>query len=154
MDSHLLIADDPTDGPRATRTGILIVDDEASVREMLRAALSHRGFDVWLVADGWGAVDLYRRHRDKIAAALLDVQMPGLSGPETLEALREIDPQLPCCFMTGEPGSDQMQERLERSGVPVLAKPFGLEKLAQILRSLARGDGESVAREVNLISSC
>ena len=60
------------------------------------------------------AVDLYRRHRDEIAAALLDVRMPGMNGPETLEALREIDPHLRCSFMTGDPGSTRTREWLER----------------------------------------
>jgi CheY-like chemotaxis protein len=127
----------PAGGPRAARAGVLVVDDEAGVREMLRLALEYQGFDVWLAASGREAVELYRRHRDRIAAALLDVRMPGLSGTETVAALRQIDPRLPCSFMTGDPGSDQTRDSLARSGAPVLAKPFRLEKLAQVLRHVA-----------------
>ncbi len=138
----------------AARPGVLVVDDEACVRELLRVALRPRGFDVWLAASGQEAVELYGRHRDKVVAALLDVRMPGLSGPETLKALRQIDPQLRCSFMTGDPGNDQTREWLQQSGLPVLAKPFELEKLAQVLHSLARGDGESLARVGDLARSC
>ncbi len=140
--------------PPAARTGVLVVDDEAGVRKLLRVALPLLGFDAWLAASGREAVELYRRHRGQIGAALLDVRMPELSGPETLDALRQIDPQLPCSFMTGDPGSDQTREWLEQSGVPVLAKPFGLEKLAQVLRRLAGGDGASPSRTGNLVGLC
>ena len=59
------------------------------------------GLAVWLAADGPEAVELYRGHRDTIDVVLLDVQMPGLDGPATLTALREFDPGVLCCFMTG-----------------------------------------------------
>ncbi len=138
LGSTLTSADtDPTGAPPSGRTGVLVVDDEVHIRQMLQIALPRQGFDVWLAASGREAVDLYRRHRNMIGAALLDIRMPGLSGPETLQALREIDPELPCSFMTGDAGSDQTREWLEQSGVPVLAKPFRLETLAQTLRRMA-----------------
>ncbi len=128
-----------TDGIPLPRRGVLVVDDESRVRALLRVVLEREGFNVWLAAGGEEAVELFRRHHNEIAVALLDVQMPGRNGPETLGMLREIDPQLSCSFMTGAPGSEQMQQWLERSGVPVLAKPFRLETVIEVLRQLAEG---------------
>ena len=56
---------------------------------------------MWLAVDGDDALDLYQRHRAEIDLVLLDVQMPGLDGPRTLDALREFDPDVLACFMTG-----------------------------------------------------
>ncbi len=145
---------DPPVGPSDARKGVLVVDDEAGIRELLRVALPHQGFRVWLAASGQEAVEIYRKQRDKIVAALLDVQMPGPSGPETMEALRQINPRLPCSFMTGCPDSNRTLEWLVQSGVPILPKPFALEKLGQVLRRLAGGGEESPARLGNLVSSC
>jgi CheY-like chemotaxis protein len=47
---------------------------------------------VWLAAGGQEALDLYQRHREAIDVVLLDVRMPGLDGPQTLAALRALNP--------------------------------------------------------------
>src|SRR5262245_28789501 len=85
----------------ARRPGILVADDEACVREWLRAALQRHGFRVWLAADGEQAIDLYRRRRSEIVLVLLDVRMPVLNGPQTLARLRQMNPTVLCCFMSG-----------------------------------------------------
>src|SRR4051794_9919088 len=84
------------------RTAVLVVDDEVSVRDVLRRFLEHAGFTVWAVAGGQEALELYDRHRNEIGLVLLDVRMTGLDGPRTLAALRRIDPQVRCCFMSGD----------------------------------------------------
>ena len=84
--------------------GILVVDDDATVRTMLDIGLRHHGFAVWLAAGGQEAVEVFRRHGQAIDIVLLDVRMPGLDGPQTLAALQQIDPRVRCCFMSGESG--------------------------------------------------
>lgn len=138
----------------AAGTGVLVVDDEAYMRSFLQVALEHQGFDVCLAASGWEAVELYRRHRDRITVALLDVRMPGLNGPETVEALREINPQLRYAFMTGNAGNDQTGQWLEQSGAPVLAKPFRLEKVTRVLRRLAGGKNAALAQVSEPVEAC
>src|SRR5262249_59047688 len=76
------------------RPGILVVDDDETVRDVVNAWMRQDGFAVWLVASGREALDLYRRHREDIDVVLLDVQMPGLDGPQTLAAHRDLNPQL------------------------------------------------------------
>jgi CheY-like chemotaxis protein len=96
------VATHPSDGTR--QLGILIVDDEDPVRRILDLGLRAQGFTVWLAADTLTAVELYRGHHDAIDVVLLDVRMPDRDGPETLAALRELDPHVTCCFMSGDTG--------------------------------------------------
>jgi CheY-like chemotaxis protein len=90
------------------RYEIPIVDDEASMRGLLRIGMHQQGFSVWLAASGREAIDVYRRHR--IDMVLLDVRMPGLDGPQTLAALQSLNPQ-----------------------VAVILKPFHPAEVAQLL---------------------
>jgi len=118
------------------RTGILIVDDEPAIRALLLAALPAQGFTVFAVADGQEALALYQQHQAEIAMILLDVRMPGMDGPKILESIREINPALRCCFMTGNPGQYTEQELLALGSACVVQKPFGLAELVQVLRWL------------------
>jgi CheY-like chemotaxis protein len=117
--------------------GILVVDDQADLRAMLRIALREEGFAVWLAANGREAFDLYRSHRKMIDVVLLDVNMPDLNGPQTLAALQELDPQIRCCFLSADFDS-YTEDRLRGLGAAaVLQKPIPLHELAQVLWQLA-----------------
>ena len=120
---------------------VLVVDDEEFLREMLRVALRQYGFAVRLASGGSEAVELYRAHRRTIAVALVDVQMPGMDGPATLAALRQINPQVRCCFMSGSTGKYTAEELLGMGAGHVLDKPFSsLGLLSGYLREAARID--------------
>jgi anti-anti-sigma factor len=123
-------------GPAGAPGGVLVADDDQAVRCVLAMALRSRGFPVWLARDGAEAVEQYREHRDEIAVALLDVQMPGLSGPQTLGALRRVCPGIRCCFMTGDlpPGREEALRRL--GAAQVFLKPFNLAEVTQTLARL------------------
>jgi len=92
-----------------------------------------------LAPNGREAIDLYQEHSERIALVLLDVRMPGLDGPKTLEALRKINPEVPACFMTDNTGDYEPQELLQRGATYVITKPFLLDDLANIIRRLAPG---------------
>src|SRR5437879_2312424 len=81
---------------------LLVVDDNEELRKVLNIALQHEGFDVWLAASGQEALEINRHHRDWIDLFLIDIEMPGLSGPQTLEKLQEANREVRCCFMTGD----------------------------------------------------
>jgi CheY-like chemotaxis protein len=118
---------------------VLVVDDEHLVRIMVQLGLERNGFDVWLASGGREAIGLYRKHRDSIAVVLLDVRMPGLDGPQTLDALRELNPGVRACFMSGDTGAYELDGLRERGAVCVIAKPFHLEDLANVLRLVTQG---------------
>jgi len=118
--------------PDEYRPTILIADDEPAIRKLLETGLQDHGFEVLLAADGQQTIDLYRRHGETIAAVLLDVRMPGLDGPETLKALRRLNPDLQVCFMSGDCGKYDLSE-LRRWGRHVFPKPFQLPEVAWVL---------------------
>jgi two-component system, OmpR family, response regulator len=125
--------------PLREKPGVLVVDDEHLVRVMVQLGLERNGFDVWLAPDGREAIRLYRKHRDRIAVVLLDVRMPGLDGPQTLDALRELNPKVPACFMSGNTGAYEPEELRQRGAAYVIAKPFRLDQLANVLWLLVHG---------------
>jgi CheY-like chemotaxis protein len=116
---------------------VLVVDDEPVLLAVLQSGLQHRGFTVWLASDGLQAQEVYRSHRKEIAVVLLDVRMPGLDGPQTLAALREFDPAVCCCFMTGNMGLYLPEELIGMGAAEVFPKPFDLPQLAEALWQLA-----------------
>lgn len=130
---------EPTDRQLRNKPGVLVVDGDRLMRIMLQLGLERNGFDVWLAPNGREAIDLYREHRENIAVVLLDVRMPGLDGPRTLDALRELDPEVPACFMSGDTGGSKPEALRQRGAAYVIAKPFLLNDLAAVLRLLAKG---------------
>jgi CheY-like chemotaxis protein len=114
--------------------GVLIADDMALILTLLKFELESRGFNVWLAVDGDDALDLYRRHRDEIDLVLLDVQMPGLDGPHTLEALQRLNPDVVACFMTGNTGIYTDEVLLDRGASWIFGKPFRPADIADLLQ--------------------
>jgi CheY-like chemotaxis protein len=117
---------------------VLVVEDHDGVRKMLDIALRHHGFNVKLAANGREAIALYQNDGENIALVLLDVQMPELDGPQTLAVLRQFNPQLLCCFMSGNTGRYGPRELLEAGAAHIFQKPFGVRELSAVLWRLAR----------------
>jgi CheY-like chemotaxis protein len=131
-----------------TGPGVLVVEDHADLRQLLGVALPQFGLPVWLAGGGREAVRLYREHRPEIGVVLLDVRMPDLDGPETLAALRELDPAVRVVFMTGNTGPYTTEELLALGPARVLEKPIlGLAALAQTLREVAQAQTPSPSSE-------
>jgi len=118
---------------------VLVVDEDHLVRIMVQLGLERSGFDVWLARNGREAIDLCRRHTEEIAVVLLDVQMPGLDGLQTLEALRNLNPEVLVCFMSSDTSAYKTEELRQQAAYCVIAKPFLLDDLTNILRLFANG---------------
>jgi len=132
------VADSPVTSRGVAREyGILVVDDEDYVRDVLDVGLRQRGFAVWLAASGREAIDAYGCHRQDIDVVLMDVRMPRVDGPRTLAALQELNPKIRCCFMTGDLGSYTEEGLRGLGAATVLTKPFRLAEVAQLLREVA-----------------
>jgi CheY-like chemotaxis protein len=131
--------DQPLEQQFRARPGVLVVDDEPLVRATLQLSLERDHFDVWLASNGRDAIELYGKHRDNIAVVLLDVRMPGLDGLQTIDALRKINPKVQVCLMAGDTGAYEPEELRRRGATYVLAKPFGLDQLSNVLRPLVYG---------------
>lgn len=98
---------------------ILVADDEAVVRNLVNAILTHAGYRVLIAADGAEALRLSRAHAGAIHLLLTDVYMPFLAGPEVAQAILEERPGVRVVLMTGHADSLAEPQRLT-----VLRKPF------------------------------
>lgn len=117
---------------------ILVVDDEEVLRRVLARELRKKGFEVYSSASGTEAVELYCRSGVRIDLILMDVQMPGLSGPAALDEIRAVAPDVRCCFITANRSADMHAELLSRGALAVFWKPFGsLSELARALHQFA-----------------
>jgi PAS domain S-box-containing protein len=124
--------------PAATgRLAVLVVDDEASLREALLRFLQRRNIHGEGVADGWEAIRLLEQ-RD-FDVIISDVRMPGMSGREFLERLRRDRPELlgRLVFSTGDAFTSETATLLKESGVPTVAKPFDFAVLERVVREVA-----------------
>ncbi len=125
------------------RRGILVVDDEPTVRNLLQTHLQREGFHVWTVGSGEEALDHCCDRAEEIAVVLLDVQMPELDGPQTLEGIRALDIEIPICFITGTPGCFEPSDLLRLGARHLFGKPFRLDEIVSVVRRLAtEGSGQ------------
>jgi PAS domain S-box-containing protein len=108
---------------------IMVVDDERIVREFARDALTTRGYQVIEAADGQEALGHLRERGSTIAAILLDVTMPGISGHELLWTLREMGIDSPVILSSGYSEPDALNRVDGVSDVSFIQKPYTHELL-------------------------
>ena len=109
---------------------ILIVDDEPVVLDTVRDGLIAHGYQVLRASGGEEALQVARAHQGAIALALVDVVMPGMSGPDVAHRLHEARPDLKILFMSGFSTEVVVVHGLS-VGDPLLVKPFSLDSLAR-----------------------
>ncbi len=118
---------------------VLVVDDDEFVREVTSDYLETFGIEALLAANGREGLQVYTENHDRVAAIILDVCMPVLSGPETLRSLRDAGWTVPVILTSGYTAA-----QVEAEGMPeaddFLPKPYTPEKL---MASLRRVLGES-----------
>jgi CheY-like chemotaxis protein len=108
-----------------TKPEILVVDDSPMVQLLLKTVLPRHGLAVCTASSGEEALRIYRSRGEAISLVLLDVEMPGLDGPHTLAALRQLNPAVRCCFMSADSGDYSTENLLALGGMAFLSKPFG-----------------------------
>ena len=115
---------------------ILLVDDEKTVLSVSKELLKFLGYRVHAAGGGQEAIAVYMEKRGEIDLVILDMIMPGISGGETFDRLREIDPAIKVLLASGYSIEGQAQEILDRGCNGFLQKPFHLEKLARKVREV------------------
>jgi len=116
--------------PAPLRRGtVLIADDEENQLRLMERFLGTAGYDVLTARDGLQAVELFRRHRDSIVVAVLDLGLPKLSGWDSYGAMRQNDPSLRVLFASGyiEP---EVKRAVEDNGAAdIVKKPYQPDEL-------------------------
>jgi signal transduction histidine kinase len=113
---------------------ILIIDDEDAVRNVLGLSLSHLGYQVDTASSGLEGIELFKEALNKYSLVILDLLMPGLSGEETFNRLRIIDPTLPVLIVSGFSSEHVVTRVLEDGARDFIQKPFSIEVLSEKVR--------------------
>lgn len=118
---------------------ILLVDDEAAIREVMRETLKRTGHTVDTAINGQVALRMVRQKQ--YDCIVTDVKMPGIDGPTLHQAVSETDPELAgtFIFISGDTVSPETRSYLSRTECPYLAKPFKLEDLELLLQDVLTG---------------
>lgn len=112
---------------------VLIVDDEPEVLSVTEEVLTAYGYRVIVAEGGAEAVALSRRHYARPGVALVDLMMPGMSGQETMRALRELNPRVKLIGTSGLAESERVREARLAGAQAFLPKPFVADTLLQTI---------------------
>jgi CheY-like chemotaxis protein len=125
------------DAPVSRRDGdvVLVVDDEAQLRELVARILRRSGYEVLVAADGQEALVLAREHAERIGCLLSDIVMPRMLGGELANRLTAELPGLPVLFMSGY-ADPMLAEQPLGPDVRILSKPFTDVELLTEVRAL------------------
>jgi len=115
---------------------VLIVDDEAAIRRALRPPLAELGFQVHEASRGEEALQLL--HSSPVDVVLLDINMPGIGGIETLRRIRAFAPRLPVLMVTVLEAEEEKVEALELGADDYITKPFSTRELIARIRTAHR----------------
>ncbi len=114
---------------------ILVVDDEAVIREFVSTVLIDSGFDVITAKDGVEAVKRFREHADNLAGVVLDLTMPNMDGAEAYREMRLIREGVPVVVISGFSETDVTRSFSDTSVDAFVQKPFRGAELLQTLRA-------------------
>jgi signal transduction histidine kinase/sensor domain CHASE-containing protein/CheY-like chemotaxis protein len=118
---------------------ILFVEDEQSVRELVRGYLCDSGYTVLEAPDGTEALKVASAHDGTIHMLITDVVMPHLSGPELAAQIGALRPELKVLFVSGYTDDTVFRHGVLEGGVAYLQKPFNLKALAHKIREVLSG---------------
>jgi PAS domain S-box-containing protein len=119
--------------PRGTEA-ILVVEDEASVRSLLCATLESSGYRVFSAADGAEAMEFFLARHEPVAAVVLDLDLPRLSGLQVREYLRRTRPDTRLIIASGHVPPELRRDIEQAGDAVIVSKPFSLATLGGVLR--------------------
>jgi two-component system OmpR family response regulator len=115
---------------------VLVVDDEATLADVVSMALRYEGWETRTAGSGRDAVRIAREFRPDIA--VLDVMLPDMDGLEVLRRLRAESAELPVLFLTAKDAVEDRIAGLTAGGDDYVTKPFSLQEVVVRLRGLLR----------------
>jgi two-component system, cell cycle sensor histidine kinase and response regulator CckA len=124
------------DMPRGKGELILVVDDEAAVREITQTSLEASGYQVMVAKDGIDAIALYTQHKDEIKAILMDIMMPSMDGTTASRTLHKIDPNVKIIATSGLVSNEKIAQEGGGSIKAFLSKPYTLKDLLHTLHEI------------------
>jgi PAS domain S-box-containing protein len=115
---------------------ILVVDDEAPIREITKTLLETHNYKVLTASNGIEAIALYAEHHDEINLVLTDMMMPSMDGLTTIHTLQKMNPQIEIVAVSGLASNRQVAEASGTSVKTFLAKPYTANELLKTLHEV------------------
>ena len=128
---------------------LLIVDDEAVIREGMRRILSTDGYHVETSASGRPAIE--KIQEQDFDVVITDLKMPGMDGIEVLKTIKILQPEVPVIIITGYSTVDTAVDAMKNGAFDYIAKPFTsdliLDKVRKAIAHKSAGDGQFFRQE-------
>ena len=115
---------------------VLFVDDEDMIIEIADEIFEQLGYKVLTARSGKEAIEIYEKNKEQIDIVLLDMIMPDMSGSDTYERMKAIDPDIKVLLSSGYSINGQATEIMERGCSGFIQKPFKMKELSQKLREI------------------
>jgi len=115
---------------------VLLVDDEPTILAVSKAMLEFLGYTVHEATSGQEAIAFYRKKKNDIGLVILDMIMPELSGGETFDRIRELNPEAKVMLSSGYSLDGQAQSIMDRGCGGFIQKPFNIEGLSRKIREV------------------
>jgi two-component system nitrogen regulation response regulator GlnG len=115
---------------------ILVVDDEESIRWVLKRGLEREGFSVETASDGEEALKLFEER--PFPVVFLDIRMPGLGGFEVMEAMKALRPDVFTVIITAQATMENAIEAMKRGAYDYITKPFNIEEVTCLMERIQR----------------
>ena len=128
-----------TQAPSGGSETVLLVEDEDSVRELVRETLQSKGYTVMEACDGINGMKVAETHDGKIDILITDVVMPGMSGRELAQRVSASRPTIKVLYLSGYTEDAIIHEGVLDPGTAFLQKPFTLQALARKVRDVLHG---------------
>jgi PAS domain S-box-containing protein len=130
---------------------VLLVEDEESVRELVKLTLVARGYKVLEAENGEAGLQMAETFKEKIDILVTDVMMPGIGGRELAKKLSEIRPGISVLYLSGYTEDAVVTQGAKGPAVAFLQKPFTLQNLAKKVREVLRANSapKSIAKSAS-----
>lgn len=123
---------------------ILVVDDDATYRQLVTYRLTKEGFEVFLARDGQEAINWLSHPDQRPDLVLLDLLMPRISGIEVLKTIKALPYKLPVILVSGAERPIAREGVIQASPDAFLTKPFAMQELLVTIATLLPADTKGV----------
>ncbi|MCK4418920.1 response regulator [Candidatus Aerophobetes bacterium] len=117
------------------KVNILVAEDEADLRDILKVTLEQEGYRAILASDGDEAIK--KIEKKSFQMALIDIKMPGVNGKELVFKIKQINPLMPIVIVTGSPDFKE-EVSLKKQVYEYIYKPFRLNELVRVVKEALR----------------
>ena len=115
---------------------IMIIDDEAPVRDVVRLMLEHVGFKTLEAGTGLEALDLLQNYPDEIDLSIMDMGLPDIEGPRLYPLMMNVRPGLKTIVFSGNMFNGTVQEVIDSGAQDYIQKPFSYSTLYETLQKV------------------